>query len=130
VTGRDDTRDRLRPLKTFVTAEERAFIVGSAAICGMSVSQYLRTVGMHGRPTNMLDLEAMGKVIKASGDLGRLGGLLKLWLTDRPEAGAAVNDVRALLREIEAGVAEVRMKVREIKPLCTSIERNAASPGA
>lgn len=114
---RHPTRDRQRPLKVFVTPDERAFIVSSAEISGMSVSHYLRTVGMHGRPTNVLDLKAMGHMFRASGDLARLGGLLKLWLSDKPDDGAPAADVRKLLRQIEDGVLEVRMKVREISPL-------------
>lgn len=111
------TRDRQRPLKVFVTSDERAFIVRSAEISGMSVSHYLRTVGMHGRPASVLDLEAMGRMFRASGDLARLGGLLKLWLTDGPDDGAPATDVRKLLRQIEDGVLELRGKVREISPL-------------
>lgn len=114
---RADTRDRQRPLKVFVSAEERAFIVRSAEISRLSISHYLRTLGMHGRPRNMLDLEAMGKMFKASGDLGRLGGLLKLWLSERPDEGAGTADVRTLLQEIEDSVKELRMKIREISPL-------------
>jgi len=109
-----EARDRARPLKVFVTASERAYITRSAEISRMSVSQYLRTVGLHGRPKNMLDLQAVGAMHNASGDLGRLGGLLKLWLSERPNEGVPISNVRDLLRELESGLHELRMRVRSI----------------
>jgi len=46
-------------------------------------------------------------LLRVSGDLGRLGGLLKWWLTERGE-GVDVQDVRAILDKIEATQAVVR----------------------
>ena len=43
----------------------------------------------------------MGELLKACGDLGRLGGLLKLWLTERPGQGAPETDVRHLLDQTQ-----------------------------
>jgi hypothetical protein len=42
----------------------------------------------------------VGELLKACGDLGRLGGLLKFWLVERPGEGAPETDVRRLLNQI------------------------------
>ena len=103
-----ETRDRQRPLKVFVTDDERAYILESAAIAGLSVSMYLRVAGMHGRPNSVLDLQAVRDLQKVNADLGRLGGLLKLWLSERTGQGAPAVDVRGILRQVEAAQPEFR----------------------
>jgi hypothetical protein len=96
-----DTRPRGKnPFKVWVTPEEKARIERLAAASGLSASTYLRTLGLGHEPKSVLDAERVGDLLKACGDLGRLGGLLKLWLTDRPGEGAKVEDVRALLHSI------------------------------
>jgi hypothetical protein len=89
-----------RPINVWATPEEREKIEKLAAATGLPVSVYLRTLGLGFEPKSILDAERVGELMRACGDLGRLGGLLKLWLTDRPGEGAAVEDVRALLHSI------------------------------
>lgn len=96
-----ETRDRQRPLKVWVNEAERARIEAQAQVTGLSVSAYLRSVGLGYQPRNVLDLEAVEHLAKVNADLGRLGGLLTLWLTDTPGRGAAVADVRDLLNRIK-----------------------------
>ena len=52
------------------------------------MSVYLKTLGLGYEPKSLLDAERVGELLKACGDLGRLGGLLKLWLSERPGDGA------------------------------------------
>jgi hypothetical protein len=89
-----------RPINVWVTADERQRIERLAAATSLPVSVYLRTLGLGYEPKSTLDVERVGDLLKACGDLGRLGGLLKLWLVDRPGEGAAIEDVRALLHSI------------------------------
>ena len=49
---------------------------------GMSVASYLRAVGAGYQPRAMVDRDQVEVMLRINGDLGRLGGLLKLWLTD------------------------------------------------
>lgn len=107
-------RDRQRPLKVFVDVSERAFIMESAQIARMSVSMYLRTVGMHGRPKNFLDQDAVREIIRVHGDLGRLGGLLKLWLSEQGDVGASNVEVRSVLHKIEPVMLDIRSKILSI----------------
>ncbi|MCM8735503.1 conjugal transfer protein TraJ [Azospirillum sp. A1-3] len=103
-----ETRDRQRPLKVWVNAAERARIEAQAEAAGLSVSAYLRNVGLGHQPRSVVDLDAVEQLIKVNADLGRLGGLLKLWLTDTPGRGAAVADVRELLGYIKDTQDELR----------------------
>ncbi|MNF15483.1 hypothetical protein D3C80_2181150 [compost metagenome] len=62
----------------------------------------------------------MLKLVKINADQGRLGGLLKLWLTDDPKlalAGIAMTPavVRALLKRIEANQDEMLQLVQSLK---------------
>jgi len=95
-----ETRDRKRHLKVVVSARERALIEERAKTAGLSVSAYLRTAGLGHPIRSILDYDAVRDLAKVNGDQGRLGGLLKLWLVDRPGRGAPETDVRRLLERI------------------------------
>lgn len=101
-------RDRVRRLLVSVNDDERAAIKAAAIEARMSVSGYLRALGLGHQPKSLFDQEAVLNLLRVSGDLGRLGGLLKWWLTERAGEGAQVQDVRAVLEEIEATQAAVR----------------------
>lgn len=107
-------RDVSRRLKVSVSEEERARIEAAAAAARMSVSAYLRALGLGHQPKSLFDQEAVLNLLRVSGDLGRLGGLLKWWLTERAGEGAQVQDVRAVLEEIEATQAAVREKAYRV----------------
>ena len=94
-------RDRQRPMKVWVSPEERQVIEARANASGLSVSAYLRTTGVGQEPKSVFDQDAILALVKLHADQGRLGGLLKLWLSTRPGAGASTTDVRALLKQIE-----------------------------
>jgi hypothetical protein len=75
-------RIRRHHLRVPVFPEEKAEIVQQAAQAGMSVARYLREVGQGYAIRGVVDLEQVRQLARINGDLGRLGGLLKLWLTD------------------------------------------------
>lgn len=77
-------------LKVHVTDEERTVIQKTARSVRLPVSTLLRKLGLGYSPPSLIDQETMMEVIKLRGDLGRLGGLLKLWLVE--EAGKAVSE--------------------------------------
>jgi hypothetical protein len=94
-----EVRDRKRPLKVWVTAIERTEIATRAAGAGLSVSAYLRAAGMHHPLRSAYDLAAVEELAKVGADLGRFGGLLKLWLATKRGEGAAAVDVDRLLKQ-------------------------------
>jgi hypothetical protein len=94
-------RDRKNHLQVTVNAAERAAIEQRAAAASLSISAYLRTAGMGKAIRSTVDRQLIDELGRVNGDQGRLGGLLKLWLADSPGRGASVQDVRALLRQVE-----------------------------
>ena len=95
-----EARNRLLPMKVFVTDGERARIEERAKSAGMSISAYLRNAGLGHSIKSVLDHAAVMDLAKVNGDQGRLGGLLKLWLVDRPGKGMSEVEVRRLLERI------------------------------
>lgn len=70
------------PIKVWCLPEERAQIEANARATGQSLSAYLRNVGMGYQIRSILDHQRISDLARINGDLGRLGGLLKLWLTN------------------------------------------------
>jgi hypothetical protein len=82
-----------RSLRVVVSANERADNEARPG-GGLSASDYLRAAGLGHPVKSMLDHAAVSDLAKVNGDKGRLGGLLKLWLVDRPEKGAPEKGTR------------------------------------
>ena len=95
-----EVRDRNRTLRVVVSAVERDAIRRRATAASLSVSAYLRAAGLGQTIRSTLDHGTVMELAKINADQGRLGGLLKLWLVERPEQGAATRDVRAMLDRI------------------------------
>jgi hypothetical protein len=112
VTPAGERRDRNRALRVYVTSAERDALQGIAKSARLSVSDYLRSIGLGHEVQSAFDQEAVVALVRVAGDQARLGGLLKLWLTERAGEGASPDDVRRLLSDIEAATAEVRAKAR------------------
>ena len=91
-----------RQLRVPVLPHEEATIKQMAASVGLPVAAYLRSVGLGYQVRGILDNKRVEELARINGDLGRLGGLLKLWLTDDPRtAQFGEATIRALLSKIE-----------------------------
>jgi len=97
----EESRDRKRPLKVFVSERERAEVETRAAATGLSVSAYLRNLGLGFQPHSTLDHEAILALLKVNADQGRLGGLFKLWLSGQSTPSAETLEIRKLLIDID-----------------------------
>lgn len=96
------TRKGSPPIKVYCLPEERQQIETNAQAAGLSVARYLREVGQGYRITGIMDYEKVRELARISGDLGRLGGLLKLWLTNDERAAQFGHEtIHALLSKIE-----------------------------
>lgn len=104
-------RDRVRRVLVSVTPEERAEIKRKAQMAGMSVAGYLRASALNAEIRSIYDFAAIRDLCRVSGDLGRFGGLLKLWLAERKGEGASAVDVDKLLRDARAVVEEIRQRI-------------------
>jgi len=93
---------RKQHLRVPVLAQEKGLIEEKAQQAGMSVARYLREVGQGYRIGGVVDCEQVRELARVNGDLGRLGGLLKLWLTDDERAAQfGEATIRAVLSRIE-----------------------------
>jgi hypothetical protein len=101
--GKEHGRRRRQHLRVPVFPEEKDGVEANAKRAGVSVARYLRDVGQGYQIRGIMDYQQVRELARINGDLGRLGGLLKLWLTDdvrTAQFGEAT--IRALLARIEA----------------------------
>lgn len=82
-----DTRPRKRThhLHVPVFPEGQQRIEEVAGQAGRSVAAYFCDVGQSYPILGVMDYEKVRELAAINGDLGRLGGLLKLWLTNNPK---------------------------------------------
>ncbi|NIF90019.1 conjugal transfer transcriptional regulator TraJ [Burkholderia sp. Cy-637] len=97
------TRKNGRHLRVPVLAEEEAAIKEKAEQAGLSVAAYLRNVGMGYTIQGVIDARLVRELAKINSDQGRLGGLLKLWLTNSEKLGGQDPDQ---MRRIIGGVLD------------------------
>lgn len=92
------------PIYVWVTLQEKMGIQEMARTTGNSASAYLRKVGLGYEVKSVLDFEGVGELAKVNGDLGRLGGLLKLWLSNdkRLQGFDLVEQRRLVLKTLDA----------------------------
>jgi hypothetical protein len=96
------TRKGSTPIVVRVTPDEKAAIEEFSRQTGRSMSAYLRMLGLGYLPKSLVDNDRVMELAKINGDLGRLGGLLKLWLTnDVRTAQFGESTLRAALARIE-----------------------------
>ena len=109
------TRKGSPPIKVYCLPEERELIEANAKMAGISVARYLRDVGQGYQVKGVMDYHYVRELVRVNGDLGRLGGLLKLWLTDDPRT-ARFGDatILALLARIEATQGEMSRLLKSV----------------
>ncbi|MGY2210404.1 plasmid mobilization protein [Pseudomonas pergaminensis] len=108
------TRPRNEYIKVFVTEDERAELVARAAQAGMSQSAFLRAVGLNEPIRSVIDLRAVADLGKVNGDLGRVAGLLKLWLAEKRGEGANAIDVESAMMEFRRLQVAIGMKMGDV----------------
>lgn len=102
------TRKSSTPIKVYCLPEEKEQIEAQAKRAGMSAARYLREVGQGYHISGVVDYEQVRELARINGDLGRLGGLLKLWLTDDVRtAQFGQSTILAVLGKIEATQEEM-----------------------
>lgn len=99
-------------LQVYVAQEELEQIIAKAQTARLSVSEFAKRACLGRRIKSRVEAEATLALIKFNADLGRLGGLLKLWLSE-PARGDRVI-VRKLLHDIEKTQAVARQKIQTL----------------
>ena len=76
---------------------------------------FLRTIGQGYRPPSVLENKKIQELLQVNADLGRLGGLLKLWLSnDRKSAHFNKEEIVKTLDEIRASQDELRSIIKQV----------------
>lgn len=95
-------------IKTYVTSEEYLQIVENASKGGLSLSTFVKRACLGQRIESTVDSRAVLELVKINADMGRLGGLLKLWLSGpcRHTVGVRIvlNDLLQLKEELAAKI--------------------------
>lgn len=102
---------RRKRLRVPVLPDEEAAIKNLAATAGLPVAVFMRNVVLGFQVHSILDNKGVEELARVNGDLGRLGGLLKLWLTDDPRTA---NYGTALIRAVLAKVEGTMDRMQEI----------------
>lgn len=110
----DGARRKLPPIKVWVTPDERAEIEARANQTGMSRSAYLRAAGLNHPVKSKVDNEAVRELLHVAADMGRIAGLLKLWLAEKRGVGAPALDVDQMMGDFRKLQAELRAQAGEL----------------
>lgn len=73
-------RKSTTPIKVCCTPDERQTIIDNAGQCGLSVSNYLRAIGLGLLTNHLFDHRPIDKLLKTDAALNHALGLLKRWL--------------------------------------------------
>jgi hypothetical protein len=103
---KEKTRRQSSRIKVLVTPEEKAAIAAKADAHSLSVSSYLRRLGLALPVESTIDQRAILDLVKINADLGRLGGLIKMWLTTNADFESL--SAQGLQRKLENTLADVR----------------------
>ena len=106
------TRKGSTPIYVWVLPEEKTAIESNARASGLSTSRYLRSMGLGYPVHGILDYQRVDDLARINGDLGRLGGLLKLWLTNdeklaiygRPQIQQTILGVLDAIKENQTAI--------------------------
>ena len=99
--NKSPTRKNGRHLRVPVLPNEESQIKANAANAGLSIAEYLRRISLGYQLQSAIDKDQVIQLAKINADIGRLGGLLKLWLTqDKRVAHFDYATIMTLLNKI------------------------------
>ena len=107
------TRKESTPIKVWVTPEEKAAIATKADAHSLSASSYLRWLGLAMPLQSTIDQRAILDLVKINADLGRFGGLIKMWLTTNADFESL--SAQGLQRKLENTLSDVRQLQKKIR---------------
>lgn len=109
-----DPSRRSRQIHVPVNATEFTEIEAHAAKAGLGKAAFLRNLGVGHAPPAAIDQTQIDRLWKVNADLGRLGGLLKWWLSDEGKLAASqvprgrletvLNDLRVTQQHLRRAI--------------------------
>ncbi|EBN2322404.1 conjugal transfer protein TraJ [Salmonella enterica] len=107
-------RPRGQHIKVWVNNDEKAELADRAAQAGLSLSAYMKVAALNAPIRARSDLLAVTDLVRVNGDLGRVAGLLKLWLAEKRGQSARSMDIEKVMIEFRALQASIREKMSAI----------------
>ncbi len=106
-----ESRKRSKIIMVRVSDTEYDSITDIAQQCDLTTAALLRELGLGHQPDSKIDLRAIETLAKLHGDMGRVGGLLKMWLSSKEKQASAkqlkVDTVVHELIELKNEIANV-----------------------
>ncbi len=87
--------------------DEKAELADRAAQSGLSLSAYMKAAGLNAPIRARADLSAVADLVRVNGDLGRVAGLLKLWLAEKRGQGLRPFDVEKMVGDFRVMQTEL-----------------------
>jgi hypothetical protein len=112
-------RKTTTPIKVCCTPDERQTLIEKAGQCGLSVSNFLRTVGLGFGIVSLVDHRKVDELVRINGDLGRLGRLLKLCLTN--DASFQYISPHGIKDQILATIADIKANQASLKAIIKQV---------
>ncbi len=103
---------RKMKMQVYLTQEEFEQIAQSSKSTALSISTFARKVCLGSKVVSMEDVMLRRELRKLAADLGRLGGLFKLALTEEQEEASLM---RKILKDIEENKELLKSKIRELE---------------
>jgi hypothetical protein len=103
---KEELREKRIPIR--ISEFELNTLKSKAKSYGTNTSMYLRNLGVNYPVKSIVNREDVLALIKTNGDLGKLGGLLKLWLSKNGNDKDSLSDqggygnIDVLIDEMEA----------------------------
>lgn len=117
---KDKTQNRTSRIEIRLSIEELKSLTEKAESHGLNTSTYLRSLGMNYPIKSIVDRQAITALLKVNADLGKLGGLFKLWLIKNNGEKDPFSDQRTfknideLVDEIEALMKLMRIEAADL----------------
>ena len=122
---KSEKRQRTELIPVRVSPEEKERIKALAAKCSAAPSTYLRTIGLERNIKTTFDSQVVIELAKLRSEVGRLGGLVKAWLSPKqvdigvtPESKAYLDNnkpaLKELLRDLDSTVFMIEDTVKKI----------------
>lgn len=116
---RSNKRLRDEVIQVRVSEEELELISANAAGAKLTNAEFLRRLGQGHTPKSKVDLGLVRDLCSVAGDLGRLGGLLKVWLSEKrngtlPQHEIGSKDIDSLWRDLQTTYGELKAKVEAL----------------
>lgn len=114
-----DTK-KLKTITIKVNENEYKIINEKAQAHNQNTSTYLRNLGMNYPIKSMVDQQAVLALLKVNGDLGKVGGLFKMWLMRNGEykddfsGERTYKDIDALVDELQDLMKSFRERASDL----------------